>query len=379
MIKQKLKEIDQDLIELLSKRIAVLAESEPPSLEEQLSNLTPLLAQAGVPEFVWKNLVISCFAALATASSSPANIKPRRVTVIGGRGMMGRFFTQRLSAAGHDVNILEHDDWNHADRLLADAELVLVCVPIEHTLDVIQKAARYLDTTTALADITSIKTPIVQAMLEHHKGPVMGLHPMFGPSVKSFLSQNVVVCPGRRDEAFQWLLDLIENEGGKLIVSTPEEHDQMMVAIQAIRHFCAFSLGVFLAEEGIDIDRSLKFSSTSYRLELNMVTRLFAQCTPLYVDIMLATEERREAIARLATTYNRLAQLVVQKDRDTLIREFTAARSVFGEELSYGLEESTDVINVLNTLLAAKEVEQEHPAFVTPIPHPQLSHGGKGW
>jgi prephenate dehydrogenase/chorismate mutase/prephenate dehydrogenase len=224
---------------------------------------------------------------------------------------------------------------------------------------VIQKAARYLDTTTALADITSIKTPIVQAMLEHHQGPVMGLHPMFGPSVKSFLSQNVVVCPGRRDEAFQWLLDLIENEGGKLIVSTPEEHDQMMVAIQAIRHFCAFSLGVFLAEEEIDIDRSLKFSSTSYRLELNMVSRLFAQDVSLHMNIMLAEEERRQAIGRLVNTYNRLANLVVQKDQAALMREFEAARSVFRSEATRALKESDHVINSLSTLLAASEIEQQ--------------------
>jgi prephenate dehydrogenase/chorismate mutase/prephenate dehydrogenase len=357
MLQDKLQQIDQDLIDLLSARIAILRESEPLSLEEQLANFTPILAQAGVPEFVWKNIVTSCAAALAANSSSPANIKPRRVTVIGGRGMMGRFFTQRLSAAGHNVNILEHNDWNHADRLLAETELVLVCVPIECALDVIRKAARYLDTTTALADITSIKTPIVQAMLEHHKGPVMGLHPMFGPSVKSFLSQNVVVCPGRRDEEFQWLLDLIESEGGKLIVSTPEEHDQMMVAIQAIRHFCAFSLGVFLAEEGIDIDRSLKFSSAIYRLELDMVSRLFAQDASLHMNIMLAEEERRQAIGRLVHTYSRLANLVVQKDQAALRREFEAAHSVFRSETARALKESDHVINSLSTLLAASEVE----------------------
>jgi prephenate dehydrogenase/chorismate mutase/prephenate dehydrogenase len=137
----------------------------------------------------------------------------------------------------------------------------------------------------------------------------------------------------------------------------------MMIAIQAIRHFSTFSLGVFLAEEKIDIGRSLDFSSPPYRLELCMVSRLFAQSASLVIDIMLATEERREAIERLANTYNRLAQLVVHKDRDALIREFEAARNVFGEEISYGLKESTDVINVLSTLLAAKEVEQEHPAF----------------
>jgi len=357
MIQHKLKQIDQDLIELLGKRIAVLAESELPCLDEQLDNFTPLLASAGVPEFVWKNIVISCVHAAATASESPANVLPRRITVIGGRGMMGRFFTSRLSAAGHKVNILEQDDWNQAHKLLAEVDLVLVCVPIEHTLDVIRKAARYLDPTTALADITSIKAPIVQAMLEYHPGPVLGLHPMFGSGVKSFLSQNVVVCPGRSAEAFQWLLDLIKSEGGKLIVCTPEEHDQMMVVIQSIRHFSTFSLGVFLAEQGLDLSRSLEFSSPLYRLQLSMVSGLFALSAPLSVDIMLATQERRETIGRLATTYNRLAQLVGNMDRDTLIREFETVRSIFAEELAETVEESTYIINVLSTLLPASEVE----------------------
>ncbi|MCC5609910.1 bifunctional chorismate mutase/prephenate dehydrogenase [Nostoc sp. CHAB 5834] len=357
MIQDKLKQIDQDLIELLGKRIAVLAESELPCLDEQLDNFTPLLASASVPEFVWKNIVINCVHAAATASESPANVLPRRITVIGGRGMMGRFFTSRLSAAGHEVNILEQDDWNQADKLLAEVDLVLVCVPIEHTLDVIRKAARYLDPTTALADITSIKVPIVQAMLEYHRGPVLGLHPMFGSGVKSFLSQSVVLCPGRRDSAFQWLLDLIKSEGGKLIVCTPEEHDQMMVAVQAIRHFSTFSLGVFLAEEGLNLDRSLQFSTPLSRLQLAMVRRLFAQSASLSFDIMLATEERRETIGRLATTYNRLAQLVGNMDRDSLIREFEQVRSAFGKKTAGTLEESTYFINFLSTLLAADEVE----------------------
>lgn len=291
----------------------------------------------------------SCVVALASVPSSVHHVKPRRVTLIGGSGMMGQFFINQLSAVGHEVSILARNDWEHADKLLAGAELVLVCVPIECTLDVVRKAARYLAPTTALADITSIKTPIVGTMLEYHRGPVMGLHPMFGPKVKSFLSQNVVVCPGRRDEAFQWLLDLIESEGGKLIVCTPEEHDQMMVTIQAIRHFATFSLGIFLAEEEIDIRRSLDFSSPTYRMELDMVTRLFAQHAPLVVDIMLATEERREAIGRLASTYERLAQLVMHNDRDTLIGEFKAGMSCFGQELAYGRKKSNPVLNALST------------------------------
>ncbi|MEH2024983.1 bifunctional chorismate mutase/prephenate dehydrogenase [Nostoc sp.] len=364
MLPEKLKKIDQQLIDLLGKRIAVLAESQSICLEEQITNFAFSLVQAGVPESMWKNLVIGTSAG-ASAFSPPAKTKPQRVTLVGGRGMMGHFFEQKLSAAGHYVSILDQGDWEQAESLLEKVDLVLVCVPIEYTIEVIHKLAKYLSPTTALADIASIKTPILLTMLEQHSGPVMGLHPMFGPGIRSFLSQKVVVCSGRGDDAFQWLLDLIENDGGKLIMSTPEEHDQMMMAVQAIRNFKTFSLGVFLAEEDIDIRRSLDFSSPIFRLEIDIVGRLFTQSAPLIVDIMLATSERREAIKRLAITYNRLAQLVIQNDRDTLIGEFKAAHSFLGEEMNSAVEESTHVIDTLSTLLAARDVGQKQRCFVS--------------
>lgn len=333
MIPEKLKQTDQCLIELLRDRMSILAESGLSNLEEQLDSVAPLLAQLGVPESVWANVVMSCFTALTTESSTVDNVEPRRITVIGGHGRMGRFFAEQLSNAGHNVRILGNQDWEYADELLGQAELVLVSVPIERTVDIIERAAEHLAPTTALVDITSIKTQPVQAMLEHHSGPVMGLHPMFGPSIKSFSGQKIVVCPGRNDDSFQWLLDFMKSKGGELIVCTPQEHDWMMVIIQATRHFSRFSLGVFLATERIDIDRSLSMSSPTYRLEIDIVNRLFAQSPHLCVDIMLATEERCEAIGRLASTYSRLAELVAQKDRATLIQEFATTQSFLGEDI----------------------------------------------
>ena len=272
---------------------------------------------------------------------------------------MGQFFTRQLSTAGHHVRILEPNDWEHADQLLGNAELVLICVPTEHAVTVIEKASQYLAPDTALADITSIKTPIVEAMLEQHSGPVLSLHPMFGPGTDSFLSQNVVACPARTQEAFQWLLDLLESRGGKVTVCTPQEHDQMMGIIQAIRHFSTFSLGVFLAEEGIDINQSLEFSSPLYRLKVDMVSRLFAQDSSLPLGIMLHAEEHRQAISRLATTYSRLAQLVSQKDYATLRQEFESTRGVFEQETTRALTETNYVIDSLSVLLAAADSQQK--------------------
>ncbi len=332
MIPEKLKQTDQNLIELLRDRLSLQETSELPSLEEQIAYVAQDLAQAGIPESVWASVVNSCHATLPPTSSSVTNVKQVQITIIGGLGRMGRFFTQQLVAAGHNVSVLENDDWEYADKLLGQAELVLVSVPIERTVDVIKRAAKYLAPTTALCDITSIKTQPLAAMLAHHPGPVMGLHPMFGPNIKSFNQQKVVVCPGRENHSFQWFLDFIKTKGGELIVCTPEEHDQMMVIIQATRHFSRFSVGVFLAQEKIDIERSLLMSSPSYRQEIDIVKRLFAQSPYLCVDIMLATEERCQAIRFLADTYSRLAMLVANKDRAALIQEFETTQKFFAEE-----------------------------------------------
>lgn len=329
----RLKKTDERLIALLSDRISLLAASEQSSLDEQLADVAPLLAQAGIPESVWAGVLNSCHATLIPKYATN-HLTPRQITIIGGCGRMGRLFKEQLSLVGNNVSVLESDDWEYADQLLSQAELVLVSVPIEHTVDVIKRVAKYLAPTTALCDITSIKTQPTQAMLEHHSGPVMGLHPMFGPNVKSFFGQKVVVCPGRNDDSFQWFLDFIKSQGGELIVCTPEEHDQMMVIVQATQHFCRFSLGVFLAQAKIDIQQTLTMSTPNYRQEIDIVKRLFFQNPHLCVDIMLATEERCDAISFLADTYSRLAKLVAMKDREALIQEFEKAQSFFEEKIN---------------------------------------------
>ena len=360
MYSENLQQIDRQIIELLEARIELLKVSENPSLQQQFSNCQSLLAQSELPEFVWQNLVTNCQAAATSrrATNSPPQTKPRRITVIGGEGMMGSFFAQKLSAAGHQITILEHHDWDKAEILLANKDLVLICVPIEYTTEVIQKTVKYISPHTALADITSIKAPVLKTMLEHHSGAVMGLHPMFG-KVQSFLSQKIVVCPGRKQEAFQWLLELIAADGGELIYATPEEHDRMMVIVQAIRQFTSFSLGVFLAEQELDTRRSLDFASPPYRLQLGIMSRLLTQSAPMVVDIMLASPESRQAIEELANTYSRLARLIGETKREQLIAEFKAIKAYLAPQLDCCLAESSQVINALSTFVAASSSQSD--------------------
>lgn len=361
-----LEAIDTQLIHLLSQRIEILS-GRSPSSSASSATVDPELQKAGVPPFVWNSLVTSCTAALATRPLRLPEEPQRCITLIGGRGMMAQFFRQRLQAAGHEVRLLGRQDWPQAQDLLQGIDLALVCVPIDRTLEIIRQTAAYLPPTATLADITSIKGPMVETMLAVHPGPVVGLHPMFGPGVESFLSQKVVICPGRDRPAWQWLVDLMARDGGDLVESPPEEHDQMMVTVQAIRHFATFGLGVFLAQDGIEVGRSLDLSSPIYRLGIDMVSRLFGQDAELYADIMLANADRREAIARLAQTFQALAEQVQAKDRQGLIDAMNAASETFGSETERAVRESDRLIEAMSILLAADRVI-DSPASVSPPP-----------
>jgi prephenate dehydrogenase len=109
-----------------------------------------------------------------------------------------------------------------------------------------------------------------------------------------------------------------------------------MIMIQSTRHFCRLSQAVHIAQEQLNIDRSLSMSSPSYRQEIEIIQRLLQQNPQLCVDIMLATEERCQAISLLAETYQRLANLVVTKDRKALIKEFESTQNFFHKQ-KYGL------------------------------------------
>ena len=248
---------------------------------------------------------------------------------------MGRFFAKQLALAGHCVETIGREDWHKAERLLREAELVLISVPIEQTLTIIEQTAKYITSTTALADITSIKTKPVEKMLACHPGAVMGLHPMFGPNHNSFAAQKIVVCSGRYDNSFRWFLDFMTSQGGELIFCQPQEHDRLMAIVQAVRHFSQLGFGIFLNDEEVDLERSLSLASPNYLSEYEAVERFFGQNPSMYIDIMLATETSCQAIAQLAETYQHIATLVTKKDRDGLIEAFNSTKSLFKQAISH--------------------------------------------
>jgi chorismate mutase/prephenate dehydrogenase len=258
-----------------------------------------------------------------------ANPQNNKVVVFGGGGALGRVFVNMFELSGYQVEVVEKDDWDNVAQVVADASLVVIAVPINMTVEVIGRLPPLPDD-CILVDITSVKTEPLAAMIDKHHGPVVGLHPMFGPD-SSFVKQVVVVCDGREPQAYQWLLKQVTIWGCVMYSSSPEEHDKAMQMIQVMRHFSSFVYGQNLQQENPDLAQLLAFSSPIYRLELGMVGRLFAQNAQLYADIIFSSDQAVPLLKRYIGTYEAAVKLLENNDKQGFMTMFNQVSDWFGD------------------------------------------------
>ena len=266
------------------------------------------------------------------------------VLIVGGRGQMGQFFAHWFKQSGYAVRVLDRSDWANARQLAAQTDLCLLSVPVHATADVTRQIAPHLPRDCVLADIASLKREPMEAMSSAHAGPVVGLHPLFGPDVASMDKQVVVCSPGRRAADCAWVLRQLEIWGNVIIQAVPGEHDEIMGIVQALRHFATFAFGQFLQRRNVSLNRALAMSSPIYRLELLMVGRLFAQDPVLYADILLATPDRLALLKDYVESLKENLMFIEPCDKEEFIARFRKLAEWFGPFTEDSMQESSLLI-----------------------------------
>lgn len=359
----RLDELDTQLLDLLKARSELVAgvletkkrEGLPifvPERENQkVERFRAAADQRGLdPEWAedFLRMVMGSSRARQSVGTQPcATAEPCTVLMVGGQGRMGRLYGQFFSASGHEVRVLDQDDWDRAQDLVRGIDAAIVSVPIRQTEEVIQRLAPLLERKTVLCDFTSHKSDPVMAMLGAHPGPVLGLHPMHGPDVQNLSKQLMVTCIGRDPEASAWLRDQFHLWGLRLRDVPPPEHDETMHLVQGLRHFLALLHGSFLAEAGRDPATMLNLSSPIYRAELMMTGRIFAQNPELYADIVFSDARRRTLLLEFLAHHQQLAEMVANNDKQGFIDRFGEIQAFFGDFADQALTESSYLIHRL--------------------------------
>ncbi|MBK5074524.1 bifunctional chorismate mutase/prephenate dehydrogenase [Budviciaceae bacterium CWB-B4] len=363
ILRDQIDEVDKALLKLLAKRLDLVAEVGevksqhglpiyvPERESSMLASRRKEAADLGVPP----DLIEDVLRRIMRESYSSENdkgfktLKPEMgpIVIVGGNGKMGQLLSKLFQLSGYQIRVLEQQDWERAETILSGAGMVIVSVPIHITEQIIRRLPKLPDD-CILVDIASIKNQPLQAMLEVHQGPVLGLHPMFGPDVSSLAKQVIAYCDGRGAESYQWLLDQLQVWGAKLHAIDAVEHDKNMAFIQALRHFATFTYGLNLSQENVNLEQLLSLSSPIYRLELAMIGRLFAQDAQLYADIIMSSQDNRALIKRYYHCFGEAIKLIETGDKTEFIESFNQVKSWFGDYATRFLNESRTLLRQAN-------------------------------
>lgn len=178
-------------------------------------------------------------------------------------------------------------------RGVREAELVVVCSPVECIVEHVLAAAAHCPDNTLVTDTGSIKGQIVRALDAEPTaaGRFVGCHPLAGSEKQGpgeavadlFEGRLVIVTPGRRTrpDDTRRICTFWKSLGATVSEMSPKQHDRVVAATSHAPHLFAAALA------GVTSPKLLPYAASGFR----DTTRVAAGDPELWTQIMLANRD----------------------------------------------------------------------------------------
>ncbi|HVN65455.1 MAG TPA: prephenate dehydrogenase/arogenate dehydrogenase family protein [Methanomicrobiales archaeon] len=267
--------------------------------------------------------------------------------IIGGTGKMGRLFGSVLERHGFEVRVSGRRTELTNRQLAEESDLIMVSVPIRSTAGVISEIAPLLGKEQLLCDLTSLKAVPVEAMLRS-EAQVLGMHPLFGPTVPSLRNQTVILTPARCSTPIASRVpEILRAEGADLVIMNPDAHDRLMAIIQGLTHFGNLCMADAIRRSGTDLAIALGATSPVYRIQMALIGRLLSQDPALYGDILQLNPHVPGVLAAFGAAAADLRERVEGGDLSSFVEFFGRNAEMYRPYLDQAAAETDALIAYL--------------------------------
>ncbi|RMF87122.1 MAG: prephenate dehydrogenase/arogenate dehydrogenase family protein [Nitrospinota bacterium] len=295
-------------------------------------------AVSGCIQALQKNLVrdeieVKVFGAYPRRIFNEPRIKT--IGIIGGTGEMGQWFQRFFTTAGYTVLISGRRTPLTYQQCIEQSDVVIINVPIRHTVEVIQKVGKFFRPGQLITDNTSIKTQPVQAMLAAvpEGVEVLGMHTVFGPAVEDLRHQNVVFTyTPRSGELAQEFESIFYKYGARITRTTPEYHDQQMAFHQNLEHFTKVVLAELLRTRFGDPQVMTSYSSPNSRISLITMGRILSGDPDLYAEIQEYNLQGAGMIREYLQIAERIGRELMERNTEAFRTSMTQSATALGKE-----------------------------------------------
>ncbi len=245
-------------------------------------------------------------------TGSPAP-EARSIVVAGGAGAVGTMLADRWRGDGNTVHVLDArhgDDVRYPDSgagsRLREADVVVLAVPEDVALEAVKSVIPLLNPAALLVETLSVKTRFSSAVAEldgddvDRGGPIVGINPMFAPSL-GLSGRAVAVVVHRDGPGADRLRDDLSRWGARVEITTADRHDRVCAAVQALTHATILAFGCALADLGIDADEAAALATPPFTTMSALQARITGGTPEVYRDVQASNPcapAAREALAR---------------------------------------------------------------------------------
>ena len=218
-------------------------------------------------------------------------------------------------------------------RAAKGADLVVLAVPAQPTLDLVGPVGSALEAGAFLTDVCSVKSPIIrQAVATGFGDRFAGSHPLAGTHETGFASARpdrfrgcvVYICESGTSQGYQ-AARAVAGFWERILEASPvlidaDAHDRQLAWTSHLSQAVAYALAKVLADSGL--------GGVSFGTGAKDTMRLAASNPDLWVDILLYNRQSvGEALERTEDALAELRRLIVSGDVAGLRRYLQAARA----------------------------------------------------
>ena len=272
-----------------------------------------------------------------------------KVAIIGGGGRMGSWFALHFSSRGtttvlSDLNIDKArsvasrtgaETAESSISAVADADLALICVPIDDTPGVIHEIAPHMKSGAVLAELSSVKAQTVKALREVASLGVqpLSLHPMFGPAATSLKKKTIVVVQVLDGNMEADITSSLFEEA-EIVISEQEEHDRVMAALLSLTYFLNIAFAKVISEE--DLTSMKRMAGTTFTVQLTIAEAVISEDPVLVASLLRENTFTEYYLNRFATEAGKISELVKCNSKG-LLDLYNFVRARFSQDPDYAL------------------------------------------
>jgi len=343
-LRQRLTELDRQLISLVAERKAVSEEvasvkraTGRPTRDyererEVILGVRGVAAERGVSPALAEQLLRLLIRSSLTTQEQASVVahgtgSGRRALVIGGAGKMGGWFTSFLASQGFTVEVADPahaaqgvrrvDDWRHTDL---KQDFIVLATPLGIT-DAILRDLALRRPPGVIFDVGSLKSPLRAGLmaLKSHGCRVTSVHPMFGPDTELLSGRHVVFVDLGHEAALASARELFAHTMAEHVVMSLDEHDRLIAYVLGLSHALNIAFFTALAESGEAAPKLARMSSTTFDAQLEVASRVAQDSPELYYEIQSLNDYGAESLEALAQAVERLRTSVLSQNHDAFV------------------------------------------------------------